>query len=151
MVIGRDINVVAGMCTLIGHNTASASLWSVNYFISGSLALVMGGVLTMIGGNNIGANFMQVQAGTMVNFGTCKLSRNIDMPFYSQSYCGFIMNSPFPPYFECTVAGTLVTIGYGYTSVKGLLFRNVAGQFGTSKFENRKKGVLRAYVCNVCV
>ena len=72
MVIGRDINVVAGFCTLIGHNTASASLWSVNYFQSGSLATVMGGALTYLGGNNIGANLMQLQCGVMSNFGTCK-------------------------------------------------------------------------------
>ena len=71
VVIGRDINVVAGMCTLIGHNTASASLWSVNYFMTGTIATVMGGVLTFIGGNNIGANWLQVQSGSMVNFGTC--------------------------------------------------------------------------------
>ena len=37
--------------------------------------------------------------------------------------------------FLCTVAGTLVTIGYGYTTVKGMLCRNIAGQFGTSKSE----------------
>jgi hypothetical protein len=72
MVMGRDINVVAGGCTLIGHNTASASLWSVNYLMSGTIATVMGGVLTFIGGNNIGANLLQVQNGFMVNFGTCK-------------------------------------------------------------------------------
>ncbi|KAM3567454.1 hypothetical protein VYU27_010400, partial [Nannochloropsis oceanica] len=99
MVIGRDINVVAGMCTLIGHNTASASLWSVNYFIVGTLGLAMGGTLTFVGGNNIGANLLQLQAGVMSNFGT--------------------------------LAGSLVTVGYGYTSVKGMLLRFVAGQFGT--------------------
>lgn len=97
MVIGRDINVVAGMCTLIGHNTASASLWSVNYFMTGAIATVMGGVLTMIGGNNIGANWLQVQCGTMVNFGTCKLPRNIDMPFYSHTQNGSSLNSIFLP------------------------------------------------------
>jgi len=75
MVIGRDINVVAGMCTLIGHNTASASLWSVNYFIVGTLGLAMGGTLTFVGGNNIGANLLQVQGGVMSNFGTRKHSR----------------------------------------------------------------------------
>lgn len=81
MVIGRDINVVAGSCTLIGHNTASASLWSVNYLMSGAIATVMGGVLTFVGGNNIGANWLQVQNGVMVNFGTCKLhvQTNVDM------------------------------------------------------------------------
>lgn len=72
MVIGRDINVMAGFCTLIGHNTASASLWSVNYFIAGTLALAMGGALTYLGGNNIGANLLQFQCGVMSNFGTSK-------------------------------------------------------------------------------
>ena len=72
MVIGRDINVVAGTATLIGHCSGSSSLWSTNYFMTGALATVMGGVLTFIGGNNIGANLLQVQGGTMVNFGTCK-------------------------------------------------------------------------------
>jgi hypothetical protein len=51
--------------------------------MSGAIATVMGGMLTIIGGNNVGANLMQVQAGAMVNFGTCKLPRNIDMPFQS--------------------------------------------------------------------
>ena len=74
--MGRDINVVAGMCTLIGHNSASSSLWSVNYYMSGALAVVMGGVLTFVGGNNIGANLLQVQNGVMVNFGTCKCNRD---------------------------------------------------------------------------
>ena len=80
MVIGRDMNVVAGMLTLVGHCSASASLWSVNYFMTGALGTVMSGVMTFIGGNNIGANWLQVQAGAMVNFGTCKLPRNIEMP-----------------------------------------------------------------------
>ena len=77
MVIGRDYCVVAGSLTLIGQNTASASLWSVNYFMTGTIATVMGGLMTFIGGNNIGANWLQVQSGAMVNFGTCKLSRYI--------------------------------------------------------------------------
>jgi len=72
MVLGRDINVVAGVCTLISYSTASASLWSVNYFISGTIALVMGGTLTFVGGNNIGANFLECQSGIMANIGTCK-------------------------------------------------------------------------------
>jgi len=72
MVIGRDINVVAGMCTLIGHNTGSSSLWSVNYFIAGAIGLVMGGTLTLVGGNNIGANLLQCQSGMMVNIGSSK-------------------------------------------------------------------------------
>jgi hypothetical protein len=52
--------------------------------------------------------------------------------------------------FECTVAGTLVTIGYGYTTVKGILFRNIIGQWGASKFETGKKMVM-GRVCDVCV
>ncbi len=79
MVIGRDINVVAGMITLIGHCSASSSLWSVNYFMTGALGTVMSGVLTFIGGNNIGANWMQVQGGHLVNIGTCKWPRHIDV------------------------------------------------------------------------
>jgi len=96
MVIGRDINVVAGMCTLIGHCSASASLWSVNYFMTGAIATVMSGTLTFIGGNNIGANWMQVQAGHMVNFGTCKWAINIDLYFFHSQNCNGMINMNAP-------------------------------------------------------
>ncbi len=100
MVIGRDINVVAGMCTLIGHCSASASLWSVNYFMTGAIATVMSGTLTFIGGNNIGANWMQVQGGHMVNFGTCKCPRIVDVFCFIEVVTGIvIMNAPSVSYF----------------------------------------------------
>ena len=73
MVVGRDINVVAGFATLVAHYTYAGNLWSCNFFISGSIALVMGGVLTMVGGNTINSNMMQVQIGWCCQLGTCKL------------------------------------------------------------------------------
>lgn len=74
MVIGRDINVVAGFATLVAHYTYAGNLYSVNYFISGAIGLVMGGVLTMVGGNTINSNLMQVQLGWCCQLGTCKWS-----------------------------------------------------------------------------
>ena len=72
MVIGRDINVVAGFATNVAHYTYAGNLFSVNYFISGAISLVMGGVLTMVGGNTINSNLMQVQLGWSCQLGTCK-------------------------------------------------------------------------------
>ena len=69
MVIGRDINVVAGFATLVAHYTYAGNLFSVNLFISGAIALVMGGVLTMVGGNTINSNLMQVQVGLVCQIG----------------------------------------------------------------------------------
>lgn len=79
MVIGRDINVVAGFATLVGHITYAGNLWSCNYFISGSIALVMGGVLTMVGGNTINSNLMQVQIGWVCQLGTCEWRSRLGM------------------------------------------------------------------------
>lgn len=98
MVIGRDVNVVAGFATLLGHYTYAGNLFSVNLFISGAIALVMGGVLTMVGGNTINSNLMQVQIGVVCQIGA--------------------------------YAGTFASIGWGYTSTNGLLFRQNGGQFG---------------------
>lgn len=152
MVIGRDINVVAGMCTLIGHMSGSSSLWSTNYFMSGALATVMGGVLTFIGGNNIGANLLQVQNGVMVNLGACKCVPKIVVPVMSIKHPWVLFSKPYesPPTLMCvylkisfwlnyTDAGVLATIGYGYTTVKFVLFRNIAGQFGTGKCTHSQK------------
>lgn len=72
MVIGRDINVVAGFATLVAHYTYAGNLYSVNLFISGSIALVMGGVLTMVGGNTVNSNLMQVQIGWCCQIGSCE-------------------------------------------------------------------------------
>lgn len=38
MVIGRDINVVAGFATLVAHYTYAGNLFSVNFFFLKSLA-----------------------------------------------------------------------------------------------------------------
>jgi len=98
MVIGRDINVVAGFATLVAHYTYASNLFSTNFWISGAIALVMGGALTMVGGNTVNSNLMQVQLGWCCQLGS---------------------------YF-----GVMATIGWGYTSTNGLLFRQNGGQFG---------------------
>ena len=72
MVIGRDINMVAGMATLVAHFTYASNLYSTNFFISGAIALVMGGALTMVGGNTINSNLMQLQIGWSCQLGGCK-------------------------------------------------------------------------------
>jgi len=51
--------------------------------------------------------------------------------------------------FEHTVAGSLVTVGYGYTSVKGMLLRFVAGQFGTGKI--KLTCTITQHVYSLCV
>ena len=70
VIIGRDITVVAGYCVVTGHYTYSGALWTSSFFVSGSLGLVMGGVLLFVGGNNVGANLMQFQIGWSCILGT---------------------------------------------------------------------------------
>ncbi|KAM3568821.1 hypothetical protein VYU27_009065 [Nannochloropsis oceanica] len=63
MLIGRDINVVAGYAVVTGHMTCSAALWTTSFWSTGSLGMAMGGVIVFVGGSNVGANLMQVQVG----------------------------------------------------------------------------------------
>jgi len=70
LVIGRDTNVVAGFATLVAHYTYASNLFSTNFWISGAICLVMGGALTMVGGNTVNSHLMQVQLGWCCQLGT---------------------------------------------------------------------------------
>ena len=70
LVIGRYINVVAGFATLVAHYTYASNSFSTNFWIFGAICLVMGGALTMVGGNTVSFNLMQVQLGWCCQLGT---------------------------------------------------------------------------------